>query len=188
MINNNKSPAEDEWSQDMGDLSVFPGGELSIQGEQQAEHYQTLWADEGTVSEWVDEAEEGYIVCRERARHGYKRVKRGEALSFVGKTKSGYYVRRDLCPDCQAVELVELWLLQPKKGTKNIVDKAVRVLSYPNYIKKDYQGKPGNGRMKPGMIRDVLVTKSMKGMDLRNIEAEIAEYEAMHLPPVVSAS
>lgn len=172
----------------MGDVSLFPndGRPLSIQGEQQKAVSDTLWATDDTVSEWVDTADEGDVICRERQRHGYARVKRGEKLRFVGKTKSGYYVRRVLCPDCRKVELVELFLLTPKKGTKNIIERAERIGSYPNYLDRTYLNKPGTGRMKSGKIRDAIVTKSMSGVDMRDLEKEIAELEASQIE--VSAS
>lgn len=166
----------------MATVSQLP--QKSIQGEQQEQYYDTLWASDEAVAEWVDDADEGFVICRERARHGYRRVKRGERLSFVAKTKTGFYVRRELCPDCKAVQLVELYALRPKKGTKNIIAEAERVLSYPVYVNKAYLGKPGFGRMKPGKVRDAIVSHALAGVDIRELEQEIEDYEAQHTPAV----
>lgn len=168
---------------------MFPGNDepLSTQGEQQQKIESTLWASDADTARWLEDAKDGWVVCKQRVRHGYQRAKRGERLHFTGKTKSGYYVRRILCPDCKAVELVELWVFIPKKGTKNIIGEAELWISYPNYLDKDYLAAPGTGRMKTSKIRQLIITEAMTGVDLRDIEKEIAEYEAEQVQ-VVSAS
>lgn len=160
----------------------------SVQGETQDAISDTLWATDDAISEWLDTADEGDIICRERVRHGYRRVRRGERLNFVGRTKSGLFIRRQLCPDCRKVELVEMYLLKARRGTKNVLAQAERVASYPNYLDRSYLGKPGEGRKKPSKIRDMIVTKAMEGIDIRELEREVAEYEAAHAPEVYSAS
>ena len=173
----------------MGEVSMFPSGEqqLSIQGERQREIEETLWASDDELRAWLNEAHPGWVVCKERVRHGYTRAKRGERLHFTGKTKKGYYVRRVLCPDCKAVEMVELWTFIPRKGTKNKIGEAEMILSYPNYVDKNYLAVPGTGRMKTQRLRELMVTEAMVGLDLREIEDEIAQYETERLQ-VVSAS
>lgn len=174
----------------MGEVKVFPGNDgepLSIQGVAEQAREETLWASDAEHRAWLEDASDGWVTCKERVRHGYRRAKRGERLHFRGKTKSGYYVRRELCPDCKAVELVELWMLKPKRGTKNIVDEAEMVLSYPNYVDKSYLATPGTGRYRARTFRQIIVTEAMAGVDLREIEREIAEYEASQVQ-VVSAS
>lgn len=179
----------------MGQVTQFPtnGGELSIQGEQQFAREETLWATEEEIRAWLNEAHPGWIICKERVRHGYTRAQRGERLHFTGKTKprqgqdGGYYVRRVLCPDCQAVEIVEWWMFVPKRGTKNKIGEARMIHSYPNYIDKNYLAIPGTGRMKTSTLREIIVMETMVGMDLRDIEDEIAAFESERLQ-VVSAS
>jgi len=60
-------------------------------------------------------------------------------------------------------------------------------LSYPNYVDKNYLAVPGTGRMKTQRLRELIVVEAMTGMDLREIEAEIAAYESEHVQ-VYSAS
>lgn len=167
---------------------MFPsnGEPLSIQGERERRVAETVWASDADVEEWLAEANEGWVICKERVRHGYRRAKRGERLHFVAKTERGLYVRRELCPDCQVVELVEHWQLLPKPGTKNIVAKAEMVLSYPNYLDKRYLAKPGTGRLRVSTIRQIIVTEAVAGLDLRALEKEIAQYEAEHMQATAS--
>jgi hypothetical protein len=164
----------------MGEVKMFPNSNepRSIQGEQQQVIAETLWASDEDTAEWINKADDGWIICKQRSRHGYQRAKRGDRLQFTGKTKSGYYVRRVLCPDCKAVELVELWIFKPKRGTQNIIGAAELVGAYPNYLDRSYLAAPGTGRMKTSKIRQLIVTDAMTGVDLREIEKEIAAYEA----------
>jgi len=169
----------------MGEVHLMPSGG-SIQGRQQALRDSTLWADLATVLQYVEHADEGDLVCKDRVRHGYKRAKRGEPLKFVSKTKSGNYVRRQLCPDCKKVQLVEVYKLIPKRGTKNIIADVQLVTSYSIVIDDSYKGEPGNGRMKPTMLRQAIHIKAMAGMDIREIEKEIAEIEAERIQGLVA--
>lgn len=164
----------------MGEVKLFPSSDeaLSIQGIAQKAREETLWASDDDTAEWIERADDGWIICKQRSRHGYLRAKRGDRLRFTGKTKTGYFVRRILCPDCKAVELVELWVLKPKRGTKNIIAEAEVVASYPNYLDKNYLAAPGTGRMKTSKIRQMIVMQTMAGVDMRELEAEIAQYEA----------
>jgi hypothetical protein len=171
----------------MATVSSLPLGPLSKQGEQQQVVEDTLWASDEEIRAWLEAAHPGWVICKERVRHGYTRAKRGDRLHFTGKTKRGLYVRRVLCPDCKAVEMVEMWDFVPKKGTKNMIGEARLALSYPNYVDKNYLAVPGTGRMKTQRLRELIVVEAMTGMDLREIEAEIAAYESEHVQ-VYSAS
>jgi hypothetical protein len=175
----------------MAAVSSLPGPR-SIQREQQQVVEDTLWATEEEIRAWLEAAHPGWIICKERVRHGYTRAKRGERLHFQGKTnptktRPSYYVRRVVCPDCQACELVEWWVFTPKKGTKNMIGEARMIHSYPNYIDKNYLAVPGTGRMKTSTLREIIVMETMVGTDLREIEDEIAEYQSEHVQ-VYSAS
>lgn len=168
-------------------MTLMPGsGPLSTQGERERVHHQAIWASPDETAQWVEEADEGWLVCRERVRHGYVRAKRGQRLRFVSKTRSGLYVRRELCPDCKAVELVELYELVPRRGTKNTVDDAVLVVSYPNYLIKGYLGKKGEGRKRTRDIRHAINVAGLRGLDLRDIEREMAELDARSREAVAS--
>jgi hypothetical protein len=175
----------------MADIRLVPD-RLSIQGEQQRVREETLWATDDEIRAWLEAAHPGWVICKERTRHGYTRAKRGERLHFTSKTKEtpnrpSYYVRRVLCPDCQAVEIVEWWVFIPKKGTRNKIGDARMVHSYPNYIDKNYLAVAGTGRMRTTTLREIIVMETMVGIDLREIDNEIVAYQAERLQ-VVSAS
>lgn len=163
------------------------GSERSIQGEQQRVREETLWATDEEIRAWLEAAHPGWIICKERVRHGYTRAKRGERLHFTGKTARDYYVRRVLCPDCQAVEMVEHWMFVPKRGTKNKIGEARMVHSYPNYVDLNYLAVAGTGRMRTTTLREIIVMETMVGVDLREIEDEIAAYQSERVQ-VISAS
>jgi hypothetical protein len=170
----------------MGDVTLFPTEPKSVQGEQQEKVQETLWASDEVVTEWVESADPGDVACREQARHSYPRLKRGERASFVGRTKDGYYIRRVLCPSCEKVGLIELYLLITKKGTKNIVQECRLVYSRPDYRDPSYLAKPGVGRMRMRKIREAVATTGLRGVDLRKLDAEIAESEARSIQAVVT--
>ena len=67
-----------------------------------------------------------------------------------------------------------------------LVEVGTRSLQYVHTISRG-DVLVGTGRMKTSTLREIIVMDAMAGMDLREIEAEIAEYESEHVQ-VYSAS
>lgn len=128
---------------------------LSIQGEQEEAEVLTLWATDDEVAEFVEGANDQHLVCRERGRHAWKAIRSSGGLVFTGVTKDEYPERRETCPDCQAVERIEVWDVKfyasgKKKG--QVKSCALLEVDYA-YIDRAYLNKPHAGRMKPKQIK-----------------------------------
>lgn len=148
---------------------------LSIQGEQQEEVELTLWATDDEVAEFVEGAIDRHLICRERGRHNWRAIKTS-GLVFTGVTKDDFPERRQTCPDCQAVERVEVWEVNFfASGAKKGRVKSCKLLSsYTHYTDSAYQNKPHAGRMRPGQIR-----ASVGAMMLENAGYSAQQYRTM---------
>lgn len=142
---------------------------VSIQGEKQQEDELTLWASDAEVDTFVQHADDRHLVCRDRARHAYRTVKQAVAdgLRFTGQTADGFLERREICPDCRAVERVELW--DVRHNSHNKVTRCVLVNAYTHYVDTSYQNAPGSGRMKPKQIREAVASLALNGMSYRSL-------------------
>lgn len=152
---------------------------VSIQGERQEEEALTLWATDGEVDDFVREADDKYLLCRDRARHGYRTVKQAVAdgLEFCGETHDGFLERRELCPDCEAVERVEVWDVghNPRSGR---VTRCKLVRAYTYYVDEAYQNKTGAGRMKPRQIRESIASQALGTRSYRKLVADAKKRQA----------
>lgn len=136
----------------------------SIQGEQQEERELTLWATDDEVAEFVEGAIDKHLICRERGRHDWKAI-RTTGLVFTGVTRDDFPERRQTCPDCQAVEKVEVWDVKfyQSGAKKGQVRSCVLLTDYTHYTDTAYQNKRGAGRMRPKQIRAAVGAVALTG-------------------------
>jgi len=161
----------------------------SIQGEQQVEIQDTLWAADAEVDEFVLHADDGVIACRERGRHQFAPT-RMSGMTFHSINREGFYVRRVPCDSCRRMEVgpdgdtlvpglprvirVEIWDVKHKR------DKIVRcdlVRTYSEYVDPSYLNKPGHGRMKPRQIRASVGSQQLVGQSLTALRKQILKEE-----------
>ena len=150
------------------------GGEpLSIQGERQ-QRAAIRWAGEKTVERWVTEHSPGVVACRERNRHDPPTIAETGGLHFEGIDYLGFHLRRTRCKSCKLVDIVEQWDVAHRG---NVITKAVRVGSTPDYSVRGpngekYLGPKGEGRMRPKDVRSAIGTGYLKGMSYRDLRKE----------------
>lgn len=146
---------------------------LSIQGEQEQDVQETLWASDESVDTFVRDVDERFLLCRDRVRHGYRTVTQAVAagLEFTGETPDGFLERRELCPDCKAVERVEVWDVSHNRRTGKVT-KCKLISSYTHYVDMTYQNARGEGRMKATQIRSAIATQAMGETNYRKLVAD----------------
>jgi hypothetical protein len=148
---------------------------LSIQGEQQEQVQETLWATDDDVAGFVEGADDKHLICRERGRHDWRSIRQeGRGLVFTGTTLDDFPERRQLCPDCKAVERVEVWDVKYVKGGKDRgkVSRCELLSVSFRYVDDGYQNKTGHGRMKPKQIKAAVGTVALRGMSYREVMAQ----------------
>src|SRR5918995_6646688 len=160
----------------------------SIQGEQQVEIQDTLWATDDEVSEFVAGADDGILACRERGRHFFPPT-RVSKMHFYRITREGRWERRVPCEVCRHVApngtpgeprvvKVELWDIKHKRN-KVLRNGCQLVRSYLDYVDPTYLNKTGRGRMKPKQIQAVVGSVELEGMNVVELRKQVvAEEEA----------
>lgn len=150
---------------------------LSIQGEQQEQEALTLWASDDEVAEFVDGADDKHLICRERGRHDWKSIRgSGAGLVFTGTTLDDFPERRQLCPDCEAVERIEVWDVKVAKGGKDRgkVSRCILLEVKFRYVEDGYLNKD-TGRMKPKQIKAAVGSAALKGKSYRDVMGQARE-------------
>ena len=165
---------------------------LSIQGEVQRRRAETLWATPTEVALYVQGQPDGVVACRESGRHDYPASRKAltdpDAPPFTDTTPEGWYVREIACERCRhepepdgtpgrpRVIRREHWhLIHNKRG---IITDAQLVSARPIPVDPDYRNPPGQGRIKPRLVRGAVMSARLKGLNINTLAQEINERKA----------
>lgn len=167
-------------------LDPADNGPASIQGIAQRARRETLWASPAEVATYAQGQPDGVIACRERGRHDYPATRLTladpDAPPFTEVTPEGWYVRRLPCECCRhepdedgnpgmpRVVRVEEWELKHRRG---VILSAQMVRARPVPLDTDYLNPPGQGRIKPRLVRDATVTAKVAGMRIKDIRDQV---------------
>jgi hypothetical protein len=147
----------------------------SIQAEQQETYGAITWATDEEVDDFVANADDAVLICRERARHNFPTIKSG-GLKFSGVTADGLMERRLLCPDCARVERVELWDVRHRRGA---ITRCELVAARLDYLDSTYLNKQGTGRIKAKQIRNSVGSSLLAGQSFRELRKEVMAISEM---------
>jgi len=153
----------------MAATKVTPITGRSIQGERQARESAAIWASDDAVYDYVRNAPDKNLACRQRGRHTFEPANKA-SMKFTGVTPEGFMERRVVCDVCEKVGRIEEWDVQHRRG---IITRCDLVRVRPDYFDRDYLGEKGRGRMKPRQIESAIGSLAMEGQDLRAIRKEL---------------
>lgn len=137
----------------------------SIQGEQERTTG-VHRASQADVDNYVDNASEEVLACRQRGRHLYPPMNLTTGIDFDDVDDNGLFVRRATCTCCGLVARVERW---EATGRGNNV-RFLLVHAAPEYLQgpngETYLAPPGHGTMPPSQIASSIASKAMKGRSI----------------------
>lgn len=150
----------------------------SIQGERQAAR--DIWADQSAVDAYAETHPDEILDCRSRGRHMFPSIKQ-TGLVFGRVNALGLHVREVGCIVCvypddhekagqPRVVCVEQWDVRHYRGT---ITRCELVSGTLKYLDPKYQGKKGEGRIKPKRVRNALGTAALKGTKFVALRKEI---------------
>jgi hypothetical protein len=148
----------------------------SIQGERTDEQATAAVMPQEDVDQYIGEADEPVVLCRERGRHLYPST-HAAGLRFVGVTEDGLMIRRLRCECCGLVDRVELWDVRQHRGR---ITRCELVSARPEYrteygtngTVRRYTARPGHGRILPKRVRNALGTGQLAGQSYREVLKE----------------
>ena len=163
---------------------------LSIQGEAQRRRAETLWATPTEVALYCQGQPDGVVACRESGRHDYPATRKSltdpDAPPFVDITPEGWYVREIPCERCRKVNddgtpgaprvvRREHWHLIHNKRGIITGDGAQLVSARPIVLDPDYRNPPGQGRIKPRLVRAAVMSARLKGLNINTLTQDIQD-------------
>lgn len=166
-------------------------GPLSIQGEAQRRRAETLWATPTEVALYCQGQPDGVVACRESGRHDYPATRKAltdpDAPPFVDITPEGWYVREIPCERCRhepaedgtpgAPRVIrrEHWHLIHNKRGIITGDGAQLVNARPVIVDPDYVNPPGQGRIKPRLVRAAVMSARLRGLNINTLTQDIRD-------------
>ena len=153
-------------------------GPLSIQGEERVALDTAVFMDQGEVDEYVSQASEAILECRERGRHFYPKTRPGAPLVFVDVTDNGLLVRELECTICGCAVRVELWEAVRRGRATRYRPVANHTTYRRNPNGDQYVAPAGRGRMTAKQVREALATSAMQGVRPAELKRQILAEKA----------
>lgn len=162
---------------------IIEDGTSSIQGIAERARRETLWASPSEVALYVQGQPDGVVACRENGRHVYPATRLSLAAGppFTEITPDGWYVRRLPCEQCRTINddgtpgmprvvRVEEWEIKHRRG---VIVSAQIVRARPIPVQADYLNPPGQGRIKPSLVRNATVTAAVAGLKIKDLRDQV---------------